>query len=552
MTFPFLVGGERFCTKRKSSPRCVYAKPGEAPNPDCEINPASGRCRKRKKTTEEKKQAYQPGADEFLNDKKQSWCRCVLHVAKKQTNECLKDRLFKKQAKCYNPYAICSKSTKTSTGGKPCAYDFLTVPDVQEVEKYLYLNFKAYQTFCEETGRTMFPKSEILLRENADAFYRRNDDDNESKVAPPTPQRPPKKKVDREEEEGEKIVWLMRETKAGVLEEVDSKPTFLLKDVRGDGNCFHYAFLRATKSKNLEPGKGFDFDPDEQKLTKKTGLIDPPRSAMRQLKKMFSKSGIQDSLDRCEALRENFELAGFTVKEISDNLTKNKEYIEYVPGVHDLLFHCLFGVKLRVYHEGLDRWQGAFEEEDPAANDVVNVLFQPETEDDDGHYLWLKPLVTSNPKKKKTELNGGQRTEKAMRELAVLEEAYREPFLKTSTEGSTYQTEDGAFFVKFLTPRQLAYYNTNEPMIRQFHAPYRLVKDRLEREAFGRPIFKSNQKGIRFALQALETMHANQTFHGDVFSTDLGRSDVHVNVGNILQDDSGTFRLIDFGPLRRT
>ena len=149
----------------------------------------------------------------------------------------------------------------------------------------------------------------------------------------------------------------------------------------------------------------------------------------------------------------------------------------------------------------------------------------------------------------RNELNGGQRTEKAMRELAVLEEAYREPFLKTSTEGSTYQTEDGAFFVKFLTPRQLAYYNTNEPVIRQFHAPYRLVKDRLEMEAFGRPISKSNQKGIRFALQALETMHANQTFHGDVFSTDLGRSDVHVNVGNILQDDSGTFKLIDFGPL---
>lgn len=387
MRRPFLIGGGKFCTKRGTSSRCVLGKDGETADDSCEINPKTGRCRKRQRTTEEKQRAYR--ADPFLNAKKQSWCRCVLHVAKKQDNSCLKYRQFREK-KCYSPYAICSKSTTTSTGGKPCKYDFLTVPDLEEVEKYLYLNFKAYETFCKETGREMFPEE---LRESADAFYHRND---KPATAPPTPERPPKKKkVAEGDAADERTKWFLDEQMNDV--ETAKGASFILQDVRGDGNCFHYALLRATKSKGLAPGKKFKFDPDAQKFTKRTKLLVPPRTETTALKKLFTTAKIKEAKKSCQSFNDNFEIAGLTVKAFSDNMTKNKEYIEYVPGVHDLLLNCLFGVKLRVYHDGLKQWLGEYAEEPATADDVVNLLFEPETEENDGHYMWLKP-ATGNEK----------------------------------------------------------------------------------------------------------------------------------------------------------
>lgn len=72
---------------------------------------------KTKKTN--KKNYFKPG--NRLNDEQKKYCRCVYHVAAQQTPECLRRRKWTDQSKnpkdrnptkCYNPYAICSKSVK--------------------------------------------------------------------------------------------------------------------------------------------------------------------------------------------------------------------------------------------------------------------------------------------------------------------------------------------------------------------------------------------------------------------------------------------------------
>lgn len=53
-------------------------------------------------------------------ERKQAFCRCVLHVMAKGVQR---------------PYATCARSTGTSTGGKPCHYDFAHIP-LSEVRAY--------------------------------------------------------------------------------------------------------------------------------------------------------------------------------------------------------------------------------------------------------------------------------------------------------------------------------------------------------------------------------------------------------------------------------
>lgn len=43
--------------------------------------------------------------------KKGKYCSCLVKVSKKQSVKCLKKKSYGKN-KCYNPYAICSKSLK--------------------------------------------------------------------------------------------------------------------------------------------------------------------------------------------------------------------------------------------------------------------------------------------------------------------------------------------------------------------------------------------------------------------------------------------------------
>jgi hypothetical protein len=70
---------------------------------------------------------------ELRNDEKK-WCRCVLHVAAKQSDTCLEDvnnnaeKILDGKI-CYNPYAICSKSIGTSSRQCSINYAFENIPD---------------------------------------------------------------------------------------------------------------------------------------------------------------------------------------------------------------------------------------------------------------------------------------------------------------------------------------------------------------------------------------------------------------------------------------
>jgi hypothetical protein len=57
-----------------------------------------------------------------IPDNQQRYCRCILHVASKQPDWCLKSQAWKQirgGKSCYNPYAIC-RSTVGATGDAEC------------------------------------------------------------------------------------------------------------------------------------------------------------------------------------------------------------------------------------------------------------------------------------------------------------------------------------------------------------------------------------------------------------------------------------------------
>ena len=95
---------------------------------------------------------------------KEKYCRCVLHVAKNNTKECNRTREWGN--KCYNPYAVCATSVKTSTGRAPCKYVFANIP-IEEVKAYIDLNY-------DKINRT--------LPEPIDEILNRNDDEAEELV----------------------------------------------------------------------------------------------------------------------------------------------------------------------------------------------------------------------------------------------------------------------------------------------------------------------------------------------------------------------------------
>lgn len=74
-----------------------------------------------------------------LTDKEQRYCRCVLHVAEKQSEDCLRGKKWlTKNGKCYNPYAVCSKSVGTSVKGCGLWYDYENLTK-SELLGYAYL-----------------------------------------------------------------------------------------------------------------------------------------------------------------------------------------------------------------------------------------------------------------------------------------------------------------------------------------------------------------------------------------------------------------------------
>ena len=76
--------------------------------------------------------------NDSLSDEEQKWCRCVLHVAANQTDECLKNvsaNAYKKFGgkTCYNVYSVCSGSVGTSSRSCGVNYEFKNIPDKELV-----------------------------------------------------------------------------------------------------------------------------------------------------------------------------------------------------------------------------------------------------------------------------------------------------------------------------------------------------------------------------------------------------------------------------------
>ena len=95
-----------------------------------------------------------------------------MHVAKKNSKECNEGKNW--VGRCYNPYAVCAKTTKTSTGSKPCQYNFKSedIPD-EEIEAYLQLNSDKFNNWALETGKETINESKSIdnLRENLNSWY---------------------------------------------------------------------------------------------------------------------------------------------------------------------------------------------------------------------------------------------------------------------------------------------------------------------------------------------------------------------------------------------
>ena len=76
--------------------------------------------RSRSRTKSRKRSYFKRG--HTLTEPHEKYCRCVLHVADKQTSECLREKKWNQRVngkQCYNPYSTCTASTKR-TGSPEC------------------------------------------------------------------------------------------------------------------------------------------------------------------------------------------------------------------------------------------------------------------------------------------------------------------------------------------------------------------------------------------------------------------------------------------------
>lgn len=107
-----------------------------------------------------------------MDPDKESWCRCILHVARRNSSRCnrqIKSKKTSNQKGCYNPYAVCSARLKTSLGrGKSCGdyYNYKNIP-LDELRAYAeLLNIKVSKTSTNPSTR-----SEII---NSIKQYKKN------------------------------------------------------------------------------------------------------------------------------------------------------------------------------------------------------------------------------------------------------------------------------------------------------------------------------------------------------------------------------------------
>jgi hypothetical protein len=67
-----------------------------------------------KRKSPKKRQSYFKRGNK-LSKPHQKYCRCVLHVADQQSSECLRNKKWGENVngkRCYNPYSVCTMSTK--------------------------------------------------------------------------------------------------------------------------------------------------------------------------------------------------------------------------------------------------------------------------------------------------------------------------------------------------------------------------------------------------------------------------------------------------------
>ncbi len=63
---------------------------------------------------------------ESLTEGNRKYCRCLLKVAIKQSDKCLRDKEWGSEG-CYNPYAVCTKSVGNQS--HKCYYDYSLLSD---------------------------------------------------------------------------------------------------------------------------------------------------------------------------------------------------------------------------------------------------------------------------------------------------------------------------------------------------------------------------------------------------------------------------------------
>ena len=86
-----------------------------------------------------------------IKTRRKKFCRCVLHVAKNNSNNCNKSKKWGN--KCYNPYAICARSVGTTTGRNKCGHSFKNRHiKYNEVLAYSYLYYKEINNWAKSKG----------------------------------------------------------------------------------------------------------------------------------------------------------------------------------------------------------------------------------------------------------------------------------------------------------------------------------------------------------------------------------------------------------------
>lgn len=103
--------------------------------------PQKRSTRSKSRTKSRKRSYFKRG--HTLTEPHERYCRCVLHVADKQSSECLRGKKWKQQVngkQCFNPYSICTKSTGR-TGSPECTKN-LNINNIPKSELKALLDIK--------------------------------------------------------------------------------------------------------------------------------------------------------------------------------------------------------------------------------------------------------------------------------------------------------------------------------------------------------------------------------------------------------------------------